>query len=411
MDWLKLLVHKARFETIFLMNTLIPASAEIDPNTRSEIELLLCCARTKIDKGTAEQIKKLVEQEIDWEYLIEAANFHRVLSLLTQSLLATCTEAVPPDILARLRYVFHAQGKHNLFLTSKLLTLLNLFKEHHINAIPFKGPVLATSAYTNLLLRQYGDIDLLVQESDFQKAIALLVSQGYVQTIQTPWEVHLTSKNSIDLDLHREIAPHHLSCSLSPTYVWAHLESFSLFGTIVPKLSPEASLLIICLNGNKECWRRLNRICDVAELIRSHPNLDWQQVWDESESMGFQQIIFLGLLLAHKLLGVKLPDFIWQQIQANALVCFLVEQISTQLFLPAGDSIGAVETTLFHIKTRERWQDKVQSFWGLMILSGWLQPTERDRDTIALSGMFSFLYYLIRPIRVLIKYRKILLKH
>ena len=392
------------------MNTLIPTSAEIAPNTRSEIELLLCCARTQIDKGTAEQIQKLVEQEIDWEYLIETANCHRVLPLLTQSLLATCSEAVPPDILARLRSVFHAQGLHNLSLTSKLLKLLNLFQEHGINAIPFKGPVLAVSAYANLLLRQYGDIDLLVKESDFQKAIALLVSQGYVQTIQTPWEVHLTSKNSIDLDLHRQIVPRHLSCSLSPTYVWTHLESFSLFGTIVPKLSPEASLLIICLNGNKECWRKLNRICDVAELIRSHPNLDWQQVWDEFESMGFQQIIFLGLLLAHKLLGVKLPDYIWQQIQANSLVCCLVEQISAQLFLPAGDSIGAVETTLFHIKTRERWQDKVQSFWGIILASGGLHPTAHDRDIIELSGMFSFLYYLIRPIRVLIKYRKILLK-
>ena len=192
------------------IQTSIPASAKITATTSPEIELLLCCARTQIDDATAEQINKLVEQEIDWANLLQIADRHRVFPLLTQSLLATCPEAVPPDILARLRHLFHAQGQHNLALTSKLLKILNLFKEHNIDAIPFKGPVLAASAYSNLLLRQNGDLDLLVKESDFQKAIDLLISQGYVQTIQVPWEVHLTYKdgrNSIDLDLHREIVP------------------------------------------------------------------------------------------------------------------------------------------------------------------------------------------------------------
>ena len=395
------------------IKTSIPASAKITATTSPEIELLLCCARTQIDDATAEQINKLVEQEIDWANLLQIADRHRVFPLLTQSLLATCPEAVPPDILARLRHLFHAQGQHNLALTSKLLKILNLFKEHNIDAIPFKGPVLAASAYSNLLLRQNGDLDLLVKESDFQKAIDLLISQGYVQTIQVPWEVHLTYKdgrNSIDLDLHREIVPKHLSCSLSSTYVWTHLESFSLAGKIVSTLSPEASLLILCLNGNKECWRRLNRVCDVAEFIRAHPNLDWPQVMNEAETMGFKRLIFLGLLLAHKLLGVKLPEYIWQQIQSDSVASFLFGQISTQLFSQTGDSAGTVETTFFHIKTRERWQDKVQSFWGLMLLSGWLHPTARDRDVIPLPGALSFLYYLIRPIRVSIRYRKILFK-
>ena len=145
-------------------------------------------------------------------------------------------------------------------------------------------------------------LDLLVEEQNFQKALDLLVSQGYQPIVQVPWEFHLASSNGdYSIDLHREIVPKHLSCSLSSNYIWEHLQSFPLLGTTIPTLTPEACLLILCLNGTKEYWQRLNRICDVAELIRAHPNMDWQEVLQQAEKMGFKRVIFLGLLLAVQL--------------------------------------------------------------------------------------------------------------
>jgi len=146
---------------------------------RPEIELLLCCTRTQIDTATAERIKILIQSKIDWAYLIQTATRHGVMSLLYQSLSTTCQEAVPKTNLAQLRDYSHSNALHNLFLTKELFKLLNLFESHSIPAIPFKGPVLAVSAYGNLSLRQIGDLDILVRERDFHKAKELLLDQGH----------------------------------------------------------------------------------------------------------------------------------------------------------------------------------------------------------------------------------------
>lgn len=375
--------------------------------TRLEQEILLCCTRTATNPKIAERLEFLLLMKVDWDYLIQTAIEHGVVPLLYQSLSDNFRDFIPSTTLDQLQEKFYANVGHNLTLASELLKILELLTAHNIPVITFKGPVLAISAYANLSLRQVSDLDLLVEEKNFQKAVDLLVSQGYQLTVQVPWECHLTTENSFSsIDLHRQIVPKHLSCSLSPNYAWNHLKSLSFFEKKVPTLTPEACLLILCLNGTKECWRSLSRICDVAELIRSHPDLDWQLIMTQSQKMGFKRLVILGLILAQNLLEASLPDFIEQQLHSDFIANSLALQVSQQLFGDTWKSYGAVETTLFHIKTRERWRDKIQSFFGLMLLSGWLHPTARDRDLIPLPALLSFLYYFMRPIRVFLKYQK-----
>ena len=376
--------------------------------TRPEIELLLCCARTCVDPETAERIRTLVQENLDWRYLVQTSLDHRVMPLLYQNLNATCSESVPQPILVELLNHFQVNAASNLFLTTELLKLLNLFEANDMTAIPFKGPVLAASAYGNLSLRQFGDLDLLVEECNFEKAVELLTCNGYQLTLQLPWEFHLTSNDgSYSIDLHREFA--HKNHSFSPISrdIWEHLEPCSLVGTTVSTLTPETCLLILLLNGNRECWRSLNRLCDVAELIHAHPHMDWQQVMEQAEKMSCKRLIFLGLLLARNLLGTSFPELIWQQVQSDSVANSLALQVQEQLFSEICQPLGPVEETFFYIKTRERWQDKAQYFFGLIHHSG-LHPTARDRDVIPLPARLSFLYYLIRPFRVFIRYWKIL---
>jgi len=153
------------------MTTLLsPSTKAPTAATRSEVELLFCCTRTHIDSEIAERIRTLLQQNIDWAYLIQTAAQHGVMPLLYQSLNTTCPKAVPKTNLAQLRDYFHSNAFHNLFLTKELLKILTLFESHSIPAISFKGLVLAVSAYGNLSLRQISDLDILVRERDYHKA-------------------------------------------------------------------------------------------------------------------------------------------------------------------------------------------------------------------------------------------------
>lgn len=375
-----------------------------------EMELLLCCARKELDADTVERVKYLLDREVDLTELTNLTDRHRVQPLLFHNLNKYASRAISQSYLQRIKQECRYNSWRNMNLMNQLSKILKLLEDNKIRVIAFKGPVLAARAYGNLSLRQIKDLDLLIEPGSLEKAVDLLVGLGYKLIVQVPWEFHLESSDgSYSIDLHREIIPQHLSCSKISDYAWENIESISFLGKTIPALTPEACLLILCLNGTKDYWQRLNRICDVAELIRAHPNLDWRQIIEQAEKMGFKRLTFLGLHLAQNLLNAEIPDFVTQEIQSDLKVNSLAIEVDEKLFSRTWKPLYTVETTFFHIRTRERWRDKLQSFFGLMMLSGWLDSTKRELDVIPYPILLSFLYYLIRPIRVFSRYKSIFL--
>ena len=387
---------------------------------RPEAQLLLCCARTRIDSGTAKRIKTLVHKHLDWAYLIRTARRHRVVPLLYWSLKTACSEAVPKATLDQLRDHFHANARRNLFATGKLLKLLTLLKADGIPAISLKGPILAASAYGNLALRQFDDLDILVHRQDVLKAKDLLISQGYRLVVPqiklggAQEAYYLKSYHDYSfvrdgdramVELQWRFIERYFSFPLDPKRSWEHLEPVSLAGRMVLNLSPEDLLLILCVHGSKHGWEQLHFICDVAELIRAHPGMDWEQVTKQAGSLGGERMLFLGLFLAHNLLGAALPEAVLPRVQADPVVKSLAAQVGDQLFREPHYMPGVLKRCFFHLKARERLRDRVRYCLRLAMI-----PTLEDWAFLSLPAFLSFLYYLLRPIRLVRKCGLSLLK-
>ena len=397
------------------MTTLTQRSAKAPAANRPEVELLLCCARTCIDSATAEQVKTLLQQDIDWTYLIETAAFHQVIPLLYQSLKNNYAEEVPDAILNLLRSYFYANGRRNFFLTNELLKLLNLFKEHDISAIPYKGPVLAASAYGNLALRQFGDLDILVSERDFHPAKELLISQGYKISSQFDWEhSFIPDDGRYSVDLHQGITPRDFPFRLDFERLWQRVEPLSLAGTTVVNLSPEDLLIVLCVQVFKDSWykqEKLAKLCDLAELLRVCQTLDWGRVMEQASALGGEGLLVFGLLLASELLGTAIPDEVMPRMQAYPTVKLYAAQVCKQLFSEINSQDGVKEKFLNRLmreRPPERVPDSGSLLWHFLRLA--LIPQKRDRDFLSLPASLSFLYYLIRLIRLVGKSGAIVLK-
>jgi hypothetical protein len=388
-------------------------------STRPEAELLLCCARTCMDSERAERIRTLLRADIDWAYLLETAPQHGMVPLLYWSLNNTCPEAVPRAILDQLRDDFHNNARRNLFLTGELLKLLNLFEAHEIRGIPFKGPVLAFSVYGNLALRQFSDLDILVRERDILKAKELLLSQGYrpnCHPIGAQKAVHLQSQHHIDLmrdddkvivELHWRFTSRKLPFPLDPGRLWERLETASLAGMTVFNLPPEDLLLVLCVHGTEHRWERLGWICDIAELIGVYQEMDWGRVIEQASVLRIERTLLLGLLLANSLLDTALPERVLQRIQADPAVKWLAVQRRERLFREADGPLAPFEELLyfriyFQIKVREHLLDRVRFCLDFACFT--VTPNEKDWAILPLPVSLSFLYYLLRPIRLVGKY-------
>jgi hypothetical protein len=384
-----------------------PSISALTIDTPPEVELLLCCARTLMDPESAEQAKVLLRKDIDWEHLIQTSHFHKMMPFLYSTLNAVYPEAVPKTVLTRFRENFHDNAQHNLSLTAELLKLLNVFEVHGIPALPYKGPALAASAYGSLLLRQFGDLDLLIHKRDAQRANDRMCAEGYHPQYHPDYaSKFVRSDGGVLVELHTEITWMKFPVELDFDDLWAHRKQENLAGTTISTLSPEDLLPILCVHGAKHCWTRLAWSCDVAFHIHRNPSMDWERVFEMARRMSGERILSLGLLLAHEL-GATLPQEAQQRIESDSTAKSLAVQVYQRLlsednYDPRENKkfLFFRESDLFYLRVRERFRDKLTYLLHFCKVA----PNEKDIDFVQLPNPLFFLYYLLRPFRLVETY-------
>ncbi len=383
---------------------------------RPEVELLLLCARTQMDSERAARVEALLQEDINWDYLLETAQEHGVMPFLFWNLNAICPEAVPKATIDQLRSRFRNNAQRNVFMAGELLRLLNLFETQEISAVPLKGPSLAESIYGNLALRRQSvDLDVLVREQDVLRAKDLLLHQGYRP--EHEWALQETLRlqasheypfvhhdRRIKVELHWKITPEYFSFSPDLELLWKRLRPSFLAGHEVMTPSPEDLLLILCVHGTKHLWQGLGLVCDVAELVHNK-KLDWEQTMKQARELGSERMLFLGLFLASDLLGASLPNEVLQRMWADSSARTLAAQVCKQLFYETDNQPGILDSSLFHLRAKEHLQDRVRYCIRLT-----MSPDEWDYRALPLPASLSPFYYILRPIRLMKKYGPSLLR-
>ncbi len=380
-----------------------------------DAELLLRCARTRNDSEGDVRIRTLLQGEIDWTSLLRMASRHGTLPLLYRNLNAVDPKAVPENTLDELRHHFRFNSQRNLLLTGELIRLLQIFEARGISAVPFKGPVLAAAVYGNLALREFGDLDILVRERDVATARELLVSSGYQPQYRLTraqeaaflgYEreytfVHGDTGNVVEL--HWKVAPKPFPFSLDTDRLWERVEQAPLGGSTVPTFSSEDLLLFLCVHGSAHLWARLGWVCDVAELIRIHTNIDWERLTNRAGASGIERMLLLGLFLASDLLQAPLPEKISEKARADTRVGELAGQVYEHLLSGNEGSQQMFEDEAhfhpFHVRAMERPRDKVR-----YCVRQATTPILKDWALRPLPAHLFPLYRVLRPIRLVGKY-------
>jgi hypothetical protein len=380
-------------------------------NIRSENALLLLSLQKCSESERAEQIRALTRREIDWPYLIQTSLRHGLMPLLYRNLKSTCPEAIPEPILDQLQKYFLANVKRNLFLTGQLLKLLNLFEANGIPAIPVKGPALAASVYGDIGLRQFSDLDILIRKHDVQKATQMLLSQRYHSNFYlTKKQESVFLQSEYEYDFHNDdnrtlveiqwgIVPRYLSFPFNTEGLWGRLKPAPLAGKEVLNFSPEDLLLILCVHSSKHRWERLLWVCDVANLIEVHQQMDWELILKTAEQFRIERTLLLGLFLVRDLIGIGLPEKVSRKVDTDPEVRKLAAKVYKRLFDDIGGSNEPLENHLFCINMRDRLWDKIRYCFFLGFT-----PSIGDWMYLSLPDVFFPLYYLIRPIRLTFKY-------
>lgn len=379
-----------------------------------EDELLLCCARVGTDTEKAAQLKALLQHDIDWVILLCLARRHGMTPLLYWHLHTMCPEVLPEELMGQLRDTFHNNIRYNLSLTGELLALIRLFAAYQIPVVSYKGPVLAVTAYGNLALRQFSDLDVLVHQQDFQRLKDLLLERGYqpaYQLTQDQEASYLDSqggysfgRDGIWVDVHCNVMPQYFAFESGD--LWQRLTPVAVSGQEILTFALEDALLILCMHGTKHFWSELRWLCDVARLISVHQDMDWEWVMQRATSIGSKRALFHGLSLAHELLAAPLPAHVQYHMQSQTALRLPARQVYKQLFQEAYLPPGVLQRLVYFHRTMDS-----AAAWRKYIIGAVTTPNPEVWALWQLPPLLLPLYYVLRPLQLLGKYTRRLVQH
>jgi len=377
-------------------------------DARPEDKILIYFARPSLAPDSIQELRRLFQADLDWKYLIETADRHCIVPLLCRRL--DEFQLLPPAAARNaLQQANYENTNSNLFLTGELVKLLELLRANQLEAIPFKGPTLALAAYGDISLRQFADLDLLVRKTDVLKIKDLLVAHGFNSHLRlsqrqetallrfdSAW--NFVNQNGVMIDVHWDLVERHFGIRFDVGGLWQRLQLVSIGGKQFQTLANEDLLLVLCLHGFTHAWERLGWICDVAGLLKRE-QIDWRLLLRNAEAQGSRRILCLGLKLAHDLLEAELPPDLLKLVKGDSAVNNAAERIQQQLFKTSAGPAGIFDEARFLVSLRERRRDRIRSSLRLAAT-----PRSYDWMSVSLPASFWFLYYLIRPLRLLGKH-------
>ena len=314
---------------------------------------------------------------MNWERLNQLADHHGLTPMLFRRL---STEVDPRQSvgLDALRQQDKANAHRALWLTLELLNIHRHLQARGLEALPYKGPVLAESLYGNVALRQFSDLDLLVRPEDLSGIKSALAELGYepgLKLAQAAERDYLKSGYEYTFDGARgrnlleikwQVLPRFYSISFDVNEFFERASVVTIEGKKLCTLCDQDLMLVLCVHAAKHAWKQISWLCDIVQLARSRA-IEWAALRVEAERLGILRIVAVTFLLAHKLLGAEFSQEL--RLERNAKAEDLADRI-VQLIVAEEFDPESLAYFRLMIELRERRRDRVAFWWRLLVTPG-----------------------------------------
>jgi hypothetical protein len=376
----------------------------------AEQELLLFCARTSMDDETERKIKYLVRSDLNWDYLLEIASKHGLKPLLYWQLHIICPDEIPSEFMHNLKEFLKTNATKNLFFMKELIAIIKTLNDHHIESVPYKGPILAQQVYGNLTMREFGDLDIYVKKEDVPKIKDILISKGYKPQFNlnsSQEQNYLNSQRElkfiheikgISLELHWKFSGVFLNLPSNAEMIFLNkLNTLNIGGIQIPEITPENLVLILSIHNASHQWSRLSWLVDIATLINNQ-KIDWSKIIKLSQQLSIQKILFINLYLCQSLLDLEMDVDIKKYLQDNSVIK-TSNIFAKEIFLDEKEN-SLIKNLEMSIIMRENKIDAIKDG-----LSGIFHPSFYELTRLDLSPSLYFLYYIYRPFNLLKRHK------
>jgi len=314
----------------------------------AERQLLATCARVQLEAAHRAKLETLLQEQLDWQQIVQHARLHSVAPLLYRHLRRAPAEKIPDAARVGLLQLFHRAAYQNRLYEEENGALLEAFDQASIPTLVPKGISIAEGIYGDLSLRPLIDLMFLVPAEKVTDVKRVLAGRGYIG--DRPRPIHGLYRWSCPQLIYKTHGAMHFAALVVWNLVnWPRLHRFdtgavwlrarratvSRYPSLV--LCPEDLVLYLCQMADNHGhfnrvatdeigpsdllftdWtnNRLVRFTDLHEAIRYHAReLRWDLLVQRAKDSDLDGAAYASLRLAAEILGSEVDDSVLEELR------------------------------------------------------------------------------------------------
>lgn len=378
---------------------------DMEQKFSNELKLLIFLSQDDLNTATFQG--KL--NGIDWKVFLDLTLKHRLVShILKHS--EFLTKEIPPSVYQKLVDYRLAHSRKALNYAVHAIRIYQQFTANTISHCFFKGPLLSLELYHDIGYRNFGDIDILVDKKDVEKAKTILEELDF-RCIYP--KIKLTAKQkkinysishhyhfvhpvqSIDIELHWSITNPQSYFGVETKEILSNTRKLKVSNYELPYLSKIENLVYQAAHGSIHQWYRLFWLKDFSRLITLATPHEIKEAYQLSKKLKLNHSFIQACKLSNLIYKTDLPDAIDLKINRNLIRIPLHSIHSTDL------NQRGIKGKIGSIFYRLKLKPSLNYYWDLIFR---LRTHLTDWELIRLPNFLFFLYYVLRPFLLIYKF-------
>lgn len=258
----------------------------------------------------------------DWNNIIHLADQNKLIPTLNKAVTFNNIE-IPASSRTVLKYKYGEKVYKTLGYSGLANRASKAFRSSSIAFQILKGPFLSQQAYGDLISRQYSDLDLLVDETQLERAISELEAMGFYTRVlfkqmnfaQKQYFIRYFSdlgfydSNGFQIELHWQIFSPGLLDEAAEVQLFENLQTITIADEKISGLNPSSHLFYLIIHGYKHGWYRLSWLWDVVWLFKKLAAPEIEKTIQLARDQNLLKPVLQSLFLCHYLFQLDISKF------------------------------------------------------------------------------------------------------
>ncbi len=147
-----------------------------------ERQLVLLCSRGVLNEEHIEEIKTIMDGNLDWKEILYQGITHRTLNIMYYHLKNLgLTGKIEEEVLKAMKTQSKVYAIRNKSYFEEIKVIFDKLNENGVRLAILKGNFLASKVYPSVETRTFNDLDFLIDVRDGDKIVKILEDLGYIQ--------------------------------------------------------------------------------------------------------------------------------------------------------------------------------------------------------------------------------------